>query len=97
MEAPSVALLGQAEFFMPMFFFTMADGSSLQDDEGTKLPDLEAAKRHAYVVARELMHHRDGMLGELWPEWVMTIKNEKKEVLFSFSVAEAQNNRRPQA
>jgi hypothetical protein len=73
---------------MPKFYFTIADNAVLDDTEGTELPDVEAAREHARTVARELMHHRDGMLGHAWDEWVMIVKNESGDEVFSFRVAE---------
>lgn len=74
---------------MPKYYFSIVDDAVLEDTDGTELPDVEAARRHAHTVAVELMHHRDGMLGHSWPEWTMIVKNEKGEEVFSFCVFEA--------
>jgi hypothetical protein len=71
---------------MPRFYFSIADNAVLEDTEGTELPDLEAAKRHARAVALELMHHRDKMLGHPWSSWNMLIKDEQGREVFSFPV-----------
>ena len=54
---------------MPRFFFHVHDDVIARDDEGSELPDLEAARRYAIKGARELaceqiksgklsLHHR---------------------------------------
>jgi hypothetical protein len=73
---------------MPKFYFTIADNAVLEDTEGTELPDLEAAREHARTVAGELMIHRDGMLGHAWDEWIMIVKNDNGDEVFSFRVGE---------
>ena len=74
---------------MPKFHFNIADNIVLEDSEGTELPDLAAARRHAHAVAVELMHHREGMLGQLWPDWTMIVKNDKGDEVYKFRINEA--------
>jgi hypothetical protein len=72
---------------MPKFYFAMSDDTVLDDTEGTDLPDVDAARRHAKVVAAELMHHRDSMLGQPWSDWTMIVKDDKGEKVLSFRVS----------
>jgi hypothetical protein len=76
---------------MPKFYFSVSDHGRLgrlEDTEGADLPDLDAARLHAYAVAREIMQNREGMLGEPWPKWTMHVKNSKGEEVFSFPLQE---------
>jgi hypothetical protein len=72
---------------MPKFHFNVFDGRRLDDEEGTEFSDLEAVQRHAQAVAHELMYHRDGMLGQPWPEWRMRVTNDQGQEVFSFHLA----------
>ena len=74
---------------MPKFYFSIVDHGTLEDTEGTELPDVETARRHAYAVAWELTRHRDEMLGQPWREWIMTVKNSNGEEVFSFPLSAA--------
>jgi hypothetical protein len=69
---------------MPRFHFNVFDGRFLDDDEGTEFSDLDAVRRHAQAVAHELMYHRDGMLGQPWPEWSMRVTNDQGQEVLSF-------------
>jgi hypothetical protein len=40
---------------MPRFYFHVFNDETALDDEGTELPDLEAARTHAVEGARSLM------------------------------------------
>jgi hypothetical protein len=41
-----------------MYYFNQQDGTNVtEDEEGSELPDLEAARRYALVAARELLGH----------------------------------------
>jgi hypothetical protein len=74
---------------MPKFYFNIVDHDSLNDTEGTELAGVEAARQHAYAVAREVARHRDGMLGHPWREWTMTVKDANGEEVFSFPLSDA--------
>lgn len=52
---------------MPRYFFHLYDDMAVVDDEGTELPDVEAARRHAIVSARDMacQEVKDGKL-VLW-------------------------------
>lgn len=78
-----------AEGAIAKFYFSVGNVAILDDAEGTELPDLAAARSHAGAVALELMRQREGMLGHPWPDWTMTVKNEKGEEVFSLRLADA--------
>ena len=40
---------------MPRYFFDLYNDMVVQDDEGVELTDLEAAKKHAFKEARQMI------------------------------------------
>jgi hypothetical protein len=74
---------------MPTFYFNVSNHRSLEDTEGTDLPTLEAARQHAFTVAREIMQHRKEMLGKPWSDWTMRVTDSKGQEVFSFRIAAA--------
>jgi len=42
---------------MPRFFFDVADGQTIVDENGADFADLEVAKQHAVTVARDILKH----------------------------------------
>ena len=74
---------------MPKFYFSVSNHGSLEDAEGTDLPTLDAARRHACTVAREIMQHRKEMLGKPWSKWTMRVTDFKGDEVFSFCIADA--------
>jgi len=45
---------------MPLFYFVLKGSRlTIPDRDGIELPDIEAARTHAVVVARELMRNRE--------------------------------------
>jgi hypothetical protein len=74
---------------MPRFYFSISDHGHLEDEEGTELPDVDAARRHAYAVAREIMRNRAGMLGDPWSKWTMQVKDSHGKEVFCFELADA--------
>jgi Domain of unknown function (DUF6894) len=74
---------------MPRFYFYVTNNAVLEDNEGTDLPSVEAAREHAHAVALELMHHRERMLAQPWDDWTMTVKDGDGKDVFSFRVCEA--------
>jgi len=40
---------------MPHYFFNLRDGDNIDDFEGSELPDVQSARRHAIDSARALM------------------------------------------
>lgn len=47
---------------MPRYFFYTEDGACFPDEEGTELPDLEAAKANATRYLGELLRSKPEML-----------------------------------
>jgi hypothetical protein len=45
--------------FMPRFFFHVADGSTLKDEDGENLPSIASARAHAARIASELAEAGD--------------------------------------
>lgn len=77
---------------MPMYYFHLRDNETLLDSDGTELPDLSAARRHANRVARELMLRSDGLLRDRWSDWSMTVHDDDGRELFSFGFAEVKSD-----
>lgn len=74
---------------MPMFYFELVNDQSVADNDGTELPNAEAARSHACAVATELMANGSaGMLGCSWQYWTMAVSDEKGREVFSFSMAD---------
>jgi len=71
---------------MPRFHFHLEDGTTFRDEEGTELPDLEAARINAVKLlghvmadnAREFLSTR---------EWTMNVTDDRDLLLFSVNVA----------
>jgi hypothetical protein len=76
---------------MPKYFFNLLDDRTIEDPDGTDLPDLVSARRHAIQVAKELKHNSHGMLGKGWASWTMRVNDEKGTQLFVFALAETTN------
>lgn len=76
---------------MPMYYFSVRNGDTLQDTDGTDLPDADAAREHAIEVARELMMGSHGMLGRAWSEWTMTVRDSAGSQILSFALADFNN------
>ena len=74
---------------MPKFYFSVGNSAVLPDEEGTELPDLEAARAHANAVALELKRRRDGMLGHPWADWTMMVKDDTGKEVLAFRMADA--------
>jgi hypothetical protein len=68
---------------MPRYFFHMMNRDQVMDSDGTELPNLEAARKHAEAVARELMYRRSGMLEQDWADWRMSVRDESSRELLS--------------
>src|SRR4051812_18911831 len=71
---------------MPRFHFHLEDGTTFRDEEGTVLPNLEAARINAVKLlghvmadnAREFLSTR---------EWTMNVTDRRDLLLFSVNVA----------
>jgi hypothetical protein len=60
---------------MPRYFFHVRDGHDMPDDTGTELPDDDAARAEAVVLAGSLL--RD-LGGQFWSgtDWFMQVVRE---------------------
>jgi hypothetical protein len=69
---------------MPMYYFHQQDGTNVTgDDEGSELPDLQAARQYALVAARELLSHAI-RFGTSVPDRVFIVGEEGHELLTVF-------------
>lgn len=67
---------------MPRFFFHVHDGTTVLDEEGTVLPNLDTARKMAVTFAGELLRDigRDVEDGE---DWKVDLADERGLVLFT--------------
>jgi hypothetical protein len=75
---------------MPRFYFDIADGLAVQDDEGLELEGLNAARIEAVRLSGQLLKNSPDRFLSVG-EWSCTVLNEDKLVLFvlHFYAAEA--------
>ena len=76
---------------MPMYYFHLRNQDTVQDVDGTELADIDAARAHADVVARELKFETDRFLDEEWSRWSMRVHDEEGQELFSFPMSDVKN------
>jgi hypothetical protein len=76
---------------MPMYYFHLCDDEMLSDVDGTDLINVDAARAHATVVARELVLNTDGMLEQRWSAWTMSVHDDVGKELFSFELSDFAN------
>lgn len=69
---------------MPTFFFNTNDDVGLWDEEGTELPDLEAARRVAIRYAGELL--REGPSLAFGETWQLRASDASNAILFTIDV-----------
>ena len=58
---------------MPRYYFNLKDGRISLDDEGTELPDLDAAHKAAVTLSGEVLRHgtsKSLWSGSPWELWV---------------------------
>jgi hypothetical protein len=69
---------------MPLYFFQLEDGASPRDRDGTQLPDMDAARRHA---ARQFGALLAAEPERFWrsEEWTMVVSDAAGLTLFSLS------------
>lgn len=67
------------------FHFHQADGVRHPDDEGTELPDLDAARREALLVMADAAR---GNIGEFWKEgfWRVSVTDESGALMFALEL-----------
>jgi len=70
---------------MPRFHFNVQDGASSPDEEGTDLPDLEAARMSATALAGELLKDNARAFWQC-PEWQLTVTDDRGLALFTVHV-----------
>ena len=76
---------------MPMYYFHLRNQDTIADVNGTDLTDLDAAREHAGVVARELKLNSDEFLDEQWSQWTMLVYDDAGLELFSFPMSDVKN------
>lgn len=69
---------------MPRFHFNVHDGVGVPDDEGTELPNLEAARHEAVKLAGLLLQEN---AAEFWngEQWDMDVTDERGLILFTLT------------
>lgn len=75
---------------MPRYFFHVADGKALIDEEGTELPDIYTAQGEAIRMSGEILRETGAkFLNNI--EWRLDVADESGKVLFRlrFSAEEA--------
>jgi len=73
---------------MPMYFFHLRDQDTIHDRDGTDLADVDAAREHADVVAKELKFKSSTFEDEAWSMWTMTVHDADGLELFSFRMGD---------
>jgi hypothetical protein len=61
---------------MPIYNFAVHNGSRLEDEDGTELPNDAAAREYALQVARELNRNN----GNRWNGWKMEVIEGDRQV-----------------
>ena len=79
---------------MPRFYFHVEDDRTTLDREGTLLPDIDAARQEAIILAGEMLRNGSGKViwsGKLWRMWVTDQPNAQSKPLFTlrFSASES--------
>jgi Domain of unknown function (DUF6894) len=73
---------------MPMYYFNLQDDDTVEDTDGTDLPDVGAARLHATGVARELTANGGGLLTQSWSGWTMSVQDDRGTELFSLTMSD---------
>jgi hypothetical protein len=84
---------------MIRFFFHMQDDSTTLDDEGTELPDVNAAKQEAIRACGEMIREIPAAIrrGNVWRLWVTDQPLGRGHTLFTLTVAAENGEKRPAA
>lgn len=72
---------------MPLYFFHVDDGDFLPDQDGTKLPDHDAAAAEAVSTAGQILAEVDGGFRTHSKPWVMHVTDADMRLLFSLHFA----------
>lgn len=73
---------------MPRYFFNLINSERIVDDEGSELPDLEAARVSAIVSAREILRE-DLVKGELPLSLCFRVTDESGALVFTLPFKDA--------
>jgi hypothetical protein len=73
---------------MPVYYFNLQDDDTVEDTDGTDLPDIGAARIHATGVARELTANGGGLLTQSWSGWTMSVQDDRGTELFSLTMSD---------
>lgn len=67
---------------MPRYFFDINDGRHVFDEDGTELPDIDAARRMAVRTAGAIVSDD---ADAVWPDatWAMEVSDADRRPLFS--------------
>lgn len=78
---------------MPIYHFTVRDGTDRPDPEPFEMLDLATAKSHAAMLAGELLRDADG---QFWKNshWRIEVADEDGSTLCSIDIAGADGGRR---
>jgi hypothetical protein len=71
-----------------MYFFHLRDEDTIHDVDGTDLVDVDAARAHADVVAKELKFKSSTFEDEAWSRWSMCVHDADGQELFSFPMGD---------
>jgi hypothetical protein len=71
-----------------MYFFHLCDQDTIHDVDGTELADVDAAREHADVVAKELKFKTRTFEDEAWSAWTMSVHDAHGLELFSFRMGD---------
>jgi len=79
---------------MPRFYFHVDDDRTVLDQEGTDLPDVEAARHEAITTAGEMLQDGSGYViwsGKPWRMWITDQPSAESKPLFTlrFSASES--------
>jgi len=71
---------------MPRFYFHLADGHLVRDEDGTELPDIEAARVNGVkLLGHVVADNCRNFLAE--GDWTMTVTDEADKVLLTVSLS----------
>jgi hypothetical protein len=65
---------------MPRYFFTIHDGISLPDEDGTELRDAEDARTQAVIAAGEALRDTGRRFWD-HPDWSMVVTDESGAIV----------------
>jgi hypothetical protein len=84
---------------MTRFFFHIQDASTTLDDEGTELPDVNAARQEAIRACGEMIREIPATIrrGDAWRLWVTDQPRGQGHTLFTLTVAAENGEKRPAA